>query len=501
MFRGGCQGLRHRVGTRLMTLLWFGRPCLAFVRTTFSQQRASNTVSLPRRQSPRFIDNAARFLSSSKDDTRSSSMSRSTASTAATTYSSTSFTSSSDATNRMKQEAEQQMELLQDYYNSTAATFSTATTTGSTTPPPTSWTNPQRELLHDFPTAAFLTTTTTTTTIPTFWTTQEEASTYVHDNIDTVLFDCDGVLYRTLDLCPGASECIQSLLNQGKQVMFVTNNAGVNRRQLSDKLSKLLQLDCLTKDQMMSSSYSCARFLQQQLLQEQQLAPSSSSSTSSFSSSPPPPRVHVIGSAGLCDEIAAHGFTVTGGPRAEEPSSMTREELATYDFDDAKEGGEEGGGSMVDAIVVGHDTDFTFRKLTIANHLLLRNPNALLVATNRDSFDLVGDDGRHIPGNGCMVQALEYCSRRRAINVGKPSRELARLVALDHPTLNWSRALFVGDRLDTDIRFGNDNGMKSLLVMTGVTTANTLKGLGKGTVEEPLPHFIAPYIGLLTKME
>jgi phosphoglycolate/pyridoxal phosphate phosphatase family enzyme len=486
MFRGGSRG-----GTILMTIVCIGQPSWAFVRATFAQQRASNTISLPRRHAPRFIGNAVRFLSSSsKDDSTSSS---STARTATTTSSSI-FTRSSDATNRMKQEAEHQMELLQDYYSSNAATFSTATTTK-----PTSWTNPQRELLHDSPTDGFPTTTattTTTTTIPTLWTTHEEASTYVEENIDTVLFDCDGVLYRTLDLCPGASECVQGLLNQGKQVMFVTNNAGVNRRQLSAKLSKLLQLDCLTEDQMMSSSYSCAQFLQQQLLQ---LLPAPSSSSSSTSSSslppaPPPPRVHVIGSAGLCDEIASHGFTVTGGPRLDEPSSMTREELAAYDFDDNAQ--------VVDAIVVGHDTDFTFRKLAIASNLLLRNPNALLVATNRDSFDLVGDDGRQIPGNGCMVQALEYCSQRRAINVGKPSRELARLVALDHPTLNWSRALFVGDRLDTDIRFGNDNGMKSLLVMTGVTTANTLKGLGgKGTVEEPLPHFIAPYIGLLTKKE
>jgi phosphoglycolate/pyridoxal phosphate phosphatase family enzyme len=479
MFRGGSRG-----GTILMTIVCIGRPCWAFVRVTLTQ--ASNTASLQRQDPPRFLYNAARFLSSSKDDTTSSC-------TAVTTTSSARFTSSSDATNRMKKEAEHQMELLQDYYSHTAATFSTAAATTTTTAP-TFWTNPKRELLHDSPTDGFPTTTATTTTkIPTLWTTQEEASTYVQENIDTVLFDCDGVLYRTLDLCPGASECIQGLLSQGKQVMFVTNNAGVNRRQLSAKLSKLLQLDCLTEDQMMSSSYSCAQFLQQQLLQIL-TAPSSSSSSTSFSSlPPPPPQVHVIGSAGLCDEIASHGFTVTGGPRLDEPSSMTREELAAYDFDSAQ---------VVDAIVVGHDTDFTFRKLAIASNLLLRNPNALLVATNRDSFDLVGEDGRQIPGNGCMVQALEYCSQRRAINVGKPSRELARLVALDHPTLNWSRALFVGDRLDTDIRFGNDNGMKSLLVMTGVTTANTLKGLGsKGTVEEPLPHFIAPYIGLLTKKE
>merc|ERR1711957_904226 len=173
-------------------------------------------------------------------------------------------------------------------------------------------------------------------------------------------------------------------------------------------------------------------------------------------------RVHVIGSEGLCEELTNCGFSITGGPSIpNESPSMDRDELAQYDFEE----------HPIDAIAVGHDTEFTFRKLTIANNLLLRNPNSLFVATNHDNFDLVGSDGRHIPGNGCTVKALEYCSRRTSINVGKPSKTLADLIAKEH-NLEPSRCLFVGDRLDTDIRFGVETGMKSLLVMTGVTTAD-----------------------------
>ena len=108
----------------------------------------------------------------------------------------------------------------------------------------------------------------------------------------------------------------------------------------------------------------------------------------------------------------------------------------------------------------------------------------------------VGSDGRHIPGNGCAVKALEYCSRRKSINVGKSSKTLADLIANEH-NLDPSRCLFVGDRLDTDIRFGNENGMKSLLVMTGVTTADILEALGEGNEEEPLPNFVLPYVGMM----
>ena len=302
--------------------------------------------------------------------------------------------------------------------------------------------------------------------VPEIWNSQCEASKYIDENVDTVLFDCDGVLYRTTDPCPGATECIQKLLEKGKNVLFVTNNGGINRRQLREKIARVLTIDQLSNEQMVSSSYSCAQYLKHHL---------ESGS-----------KIHVIGSAGLCEELANNGFHISGGPSPDESPSMNRQELAEYDFEE----------HPIDAVALGHDTEFTFRKLCIANNLLLRNPEALFVTTNEDSFDLVGSDTRHIPGNGCTVKALEHCSRRSSVNVGKPSRTLANLIQKEHG-IDPSRALFVGDRLDTDIRFGNDSGMKSVLVMTGVTTARTMVELGEGSEEEPLPHFIVPHIGML----
>jgi HAD superfamily hydrolase (TIGR01450 family) len=192
---------------------------------------------------------------------------------------------------------------------------------------------------------------------PTFLKSQKECSDFVHEHIDTVLFDCDGVLYRTTDACPGASETIHRLILSGKKVLFVTNNAGVNRRQLKEKLSKLLNIDSFTNESMVSSSYSCAQYLKDNLKEGS--------------------RVHVIGSAGFCEELESSGFRVSGGPSSDIPS-MDREELAEYDFDE----------HPIDAIAVGHDTDFNFRKLTVACNLFLRNPDALFVATNHDSFDI-----------------------------------------------------------------------------------------------------------------
>jgi phosphoglycolate phosphatase len=321
-------------------------------------------------------------------------------------------------------------------------------------------------------------------------------------SVDTVLFDCDGVLYRWPDPIPGARECIASLLGddnykEKKAVYFVTNNAGTSRRQLRDKLNAVLNLGLeddelsgsttngsngegsiavrVTEDMIISSAYSAARYLQQQR-EDNRLQGN---------------RLFVIGSLGLCQELQKAGFVIAGGGPSElgDPTSMTREQLAMYDFTVH---------DPIHAVVVGHDTDFNFRKLCIANVLLQRNPNAPLVATNEDPFDLVGADARHIPGNGCVVKALEHSSKRKAVNVGKPSQTLANLIARESGgRCVPRRTVIVGDRLDTDIKFGAATGMYSLLVLTGVTTADYLAKLGNGTEEEPLPTHITSHVGLL----
>ena len=90
-----------------------------------------------------------------------------------------------------------------------------------------------------------------------------------------------------------------------------------------------------------------------------------------------------------------------------------------------------------------------------------------------DSFDLVGFDARHLPGNGALVSAVETASGRTATNVGKPSSTLSELI-MDVYGLKAEETLMVGDRLDTDIKFGNDSGMKSALVLTGCTTSSEI---------------------------
>lgn len=328
-----------------------------------------------------------------------------------------------------------------------------------------------------------------------------DVASYLKTNVDSVLFDCDGVLYRGTDPIPNAAEALSSLVSAGKQIFFCTNNAGSNRSQLRDKLASLLGMeDQLKTEQMVTSSYSAARYLQQELLGGG--GPSGSSSGTARI-----PRVHVIGTEGLVSEIASAGFQVQGGQEDPYDSSnarcgMSREELAAYPFPlpaSSSQDEEDLDEGQIDAFVVGLDNEFNYRKLCIANVLMQRNPNALFVSTNEDAYDLVGADARHLPGNGALVKALEHCSQRKAVCVGKPSPLLAELIAKDH-NLDVRRTLFVGDRLDTDVRFGVESGMQSALVLTGCTTSDKVVNIcretdGKGTEEEPMPTIIFPHMG------
>ena len=214
----------------------------------------------------------------------------------------------------------------------------------------------------------------TSETSPILIQTQDQLASYMSSNqIQNYLFDCDGVLYRGTDPMPSASQTIQYLLDNGKKVFFVTNNAASSRMELKQKLEKVLQCqDMLKEDMMIGSAYVAAQYLKSRLLKENKNAR----------------RVHVIGTAGLCRELQSAGFDTTGGPDADDtPPGMSRDELAEYTFPEGD----------IDAMVIGLDNDFNYRKLCIATVLLQRNPEAVLVSTNRDAFDLVGYDARHLP--------------------------------------------------------------------------------------------------------
>ena len=83
---------------------------------------------------------------------------------------------------------------------------------------------------------------------------------------------------------------------------------------------------------------------------------------------------------------------------------------------------------------------------------------------------------------------------RESLNVGKPSKWLMDRI-LTKFNLKAERTVMVGDRLDTDIMLGVNGGTASILVGTGCTTVEDLKGLSKANPNAPT--YLLSHVGAI----
>ncbi|MBO7293457.1 MAG: HAD-IIA family hydrolase [Clostridia bacterium] len=128
-------------------------------------------------------------------------------------------------------------------------------------------------------------------------------------------------------------------------------------------------------------------------------------------------------------------------------------------------------GEEADIVVLAYDTTLTFPRLRHANELLSRG--ALYIATHPDL--VCPTEGVPMPDVGSFIRLLESSSGRLPdLVIGKPNA-LAGEAILRAVGVAAEETAMVGDRLYTDIRFGNNAGFHSILVLSGETTEEMLK--------------------------
>ncbi len=119
----------------------------------------------------------------------------------------------------------------------------------------------------------------------------------------------------------------------------------------------------------------------------------------------------------------------------------------------------------VDAVVVAFDRTLDYRKLNTA-YQALRN-GARFFATNADKACPM--PGGAIPDAGGTIAALEHMTGCRVeLVAGKPSN-LITDVALKKLNLPARQVIMVGDRLETDIRMGQQAGMYTAVTLSGAS--------------------------------
>lgn len=260
--------------------------------------------------------------------------------------------------------------------------------------------------------------------------TPERALRDLIDATDTLLLDCDGVLWNGAALVPGAAAALLALRAAGKRLLYVTNNSTKARGAIVARLADMGVP--AREDEVYGSAWLAARLLAHRGVR----------------------KAYVVGGAGIVAELAARGISSIGGP--DEPmESVTQAAFAALPVD-----------PDVGAVVVGWDTRFSYGKLCRAALHLQAVPGCLFVATNRDAAILSG--GRLMPGGGTMVAAVEAAIGRAPLVAGKPGTEVVDCAVADHG-LDRARLCMVGDRLDTDIALATAAGIRSVLVLSGVT--------------------------------
>ncbi|TKR87886.1 hypothetical protein L596_012218 [Steinernema carpocapsae] len=119
----------------------------------------------------------------------------------------------------------------------------------------------------------------------------------------------------------------------------------------------------------------------------------------------------------------------------------------------------------VGAVIVGYEHYFNYIKLMKAANYL-KDEHCLFVATNQDETCPGPNPSTVIPDAGPIVAAVQKASGRTPIVVGKPNTPAFEYICLRWK-INPQRTMMVGDRTDTDIKFGKVHGMKACFVLSG----------------------------------
>ena len=237
------------------------------------------------------------------------------------------------------------------------------------------------------------------------------------NKIRAFFFDLDGVLSvgKENPRALGGHGVIAKIKSLGKKAFVLTNDSTHTREELCCNLSNM-GLD-FSIDEILTSSHLTALYLTQRL------------GKSNF---------FLVGERGLLLELEAAG----------------------HQLDEDRP----------DVVVVGLDRHLSYDKLDRAMRSV--RDGAILVGSYGGAV-YMGDHGPALSA-GPIVSALEYGSGKRAIMIGKPSPRMFRL-ALKRANEKPGNAVMVGDQIETDLVGAHRAGVRTVLVLTGVETRDSIK--------------------------
>jgi len=227
--------------------------------------------------------------------------------------------------------------------------------------------------------------------------------------------DMDGVIYHGERLLPGVKEFVDWLYRENKSFLFLTNASNRTPKELQQKLGRMgLQVD---ESHFYTSALATASFV---------------------SSQNPGCSAYVIGEPGLFNALHDAGITMNNV----DP----------------------------DYVIVGETNNYNYDSICQAVRLVLGG--AKLIGTNTDLTAPL--DHGIVPACRALIAPIEAATGKSAYFVGKPNPLMMR-TGLRMLGVHSEDAAMIGDRMDTDIIAGIESGLDPILVLSGVSSPDTIK--------------------------
>ena len=235
-----------------------------------------------------------------------------------------------------------------------------------------------------------------------------------YEKINGFFFDCDGVLWEENTLLPGAKELLETLTQKNKTICYLSNNSTKSLTQYLAKFHSLgLEVD---SGQVITSSIVTVNYLALKNYKRKKL--------------------FIIGENGLKETLEQAGYQVVSEHEKEE---------------------------NIDAVIVGMDRNFSYKKLDLALKYCLEGAD--FIGTNPDP-QFPTPHG-FSPGAGSMIGALQSSLGYSPEKIcGKPDPLMANIM-LERFHLSPEKTVMLGDRVTTDMQLALNARINPILVKTG----------------------------------
>ena len=251
-------------------------------------------------------------------------------------------------------------------------------------------------------------------------------------NIRALIIDMDGVLWHGTQAMPGLVEFFKTLNDLDIRYILATNNASLTLDQYVTKLANMGVT--VSQKQILTSGMATALYLSERV-------------------NPKETRVFVVGEDGATQPLLDLGFTLTG----------------LYEVDNSDKPEQKG----ADIVVCGKDETLTWAKLATAS--LNIRAGASFIGTNADTTLPTEHGITH--GNGAILAALEVATGVSPTIIGKPEPIIYQQ-ALGLLGISPDETVALGDRLETDILGAVRTGIRSIMVLTGISSEADLQDSG-----------------------